>query len=121
MYSWKNARSYVKVLSMMSKRIILVQHLRSAASDDPTVYSRVPDYKIELVDKGRMDDGWTYGPVRDDAKKQHPCLVPYADLPESEKDYDRATAISTLKLICKMGYEIHTQFVKSKIKCGTFK
>ena len=53
--------------------------------------------------KGRMDDGWTYGPVRDDAKKQHPCLVPYADLPESEKAYDRATAISTLKLICKMG------------------
>ena len=56
--------------------------------------------------KGRMDDGWTYGPVRDDATKQHPCLVPYADLPESEKDYDRATAISTLKLICKMGYRI---------------
>ena len=56
--------------------------------------------------KGRMDGGWTYGPVRDDATKQHPCLVPYADLPESEKDYDRATAISTLKLICKMGYRI---------------
>ena len=56
--------------------------------------------------KGRMDDGWTYGPVRDDAKKQHPCLVPYADLPESEKAYDRDTAVSTLKLICKMGYKV---------------
>lgn len=56
--------------------------------------------------KGRMDDGWTYGPVRDDAKKQHPCLVPYAELPESEKAYDRNTAISTLKLISKMGYGI---------------
>ena len=56
--------------------------------------------------KGRMDDGWTYGPVRDDAKKQHPCLVPYADLPESEKAYDRDTAVSTLKFICKRGYEI---------------
>lgn len=70
--------------------------------------------------KGRMDAGWTYGPVRDDAKKRHPCLVPYGELPESEKAYDRDTAISTLKLICKMGYEIHTQFVKSKIKCGTY-
>jgi len=70
--------------------------------------------------KGRMDTGWTYGPVRDDAKKRHPCLVPYGELPESEKAYDRDTAISTLKLICKMGYEIHTQFVKSKIKCGTY-
>lgn len=56
--------------------------------------------------KGRMDEGWTYGPVRDDAKKQHPGLVPYADLPESEKAYDRATAISTLKFICKQGYNL---------------
>lgn len=56
--------------------------------------------------KGRMDAGWTYGPVRDDSKKLHPCLVPYGDLPESEKAYDRNTAISTLKLICKMGYTI---------------
>lgn len=56
--------------------------------------------------KGRMDAGWTYGLVRDDAKKQHPCLVPYAELPESEKAYDRNTAISTLKFICKMGYRM---------------
>lgn len=56
--------------------------------------------------KGRIDEGWTYGPVRDDARKQHPCLVPYADLPESEKAYDRATAISTLKFICKQGYNL---------------
>ena len=56
--------------------------------------------------RGRMDQGWTYGPARDDAAKKHPCLVPYADLPESERDYDRNTAMSTLKLICKMGYNI---------------
>ena len=56
--------------------------------------------------KGRMDAGWTYGPVRDDAKRQHPCLVPYDKLPESEKTYDRNTAISTLKFVCKKGYRI---------------
>lgn len=56
--------------------------------------------------KGRMDDGWTYGPVRDDVQKHHPCLVPYNELPESEKEYDRNTAISTLKFIVKKGYEI---------------
>lgn len=38
---------------MTPKRIILVRHGRSEANDDPTVYSRVPDYKIELVDDGR--------------------------------------------------------------------
>ena len=38
---------------MTPKRIILVRHGRSAANDDSTVYSRVPDYKIELVEEGR--------------------------------------------------------------------
>ena len=65
--------------------------------------------------KGRVGEGWTYGPVRDDAKKRHPCLVPYADLPESEKAYDRATAISTLKLICKMGYGIEPTKVEGAV------
>ena len=65
--------------------------------------------------KGRMDDGWTYGPVRDDAKKRHPCLVPYADLPDSEKEYDRNTALSTLKLICKLGFGISKQHEKGKV------
>ena len=55
---------------------------------------------------GRIDQGWTYGPVRDDLKKETPCLVPYCDLPESEKEYDRNTAIETVKVIIKMGYHI---------------
>ena len=54
----------------------------------------------------RMREGWTYGPRRDDAKKTHPCLVPYAELPESEKAYDRATALETLKLIIALGYRL---------------
>jgi hypothetical protein len=59
--------------------------------------------------KGRMDDGWTYGPVRDDARKHHPCLVSYSELPESEKEYDRNTAVSTLKFIVNKGYEVSIQ------------
>ena len=55
---------------------------------------------------GRIADGWTWGPVRDDAKKEHPCLVPYEELQESEKAYDRNTAIETLKLILSLGYKI---------------
>ena len=54
----------------------------------------------------RMRAGWRYGTERDDSKKLHPCLVPYADLPDSEKEYDRITASSTLKLIKKLGFEI---------------
>ena len=56
--------------------------------------------------KRRLDAGWRYGKIRNEANKQHPCLVPYSDLSEAEKDYDRHTAISTLKFICKMGFKI---------------
>lgn len=55
---------------------------------------------------GRLNDGWTLGPERNDALKQHPCLVEYDELSESEKDYDRQTAVATLKLIMKLGWSI---------------
>ena len=54
----------------------------------------------------RLAEGWTYGPERDDAKKQHPCLVPYEQLPESEKEYDRNAAMETLKAVLALGYRI---------------
>lgn len=56
--------------------------------------------------KERIRNGWTYGPSRDDKKKQTPCLVPYSELSESEKEYDRNTAMATIKLILSMGFEI---------------
>jgi hypothetical protein len=52
----------------------------------------------------RIVDGWRYGPVRDDARKTHPCLIPYDELPESEKEYDRKAATETLKVILALGY-----------------
>lgn len=55
---------------------------------------------------GRLEQGWTYGKERDDELKTSPCLVPYSELPESEKEYDRNTALETLKLIIKLGYKI---------------
>ena len=60
----------------------------------------------EVWAQNRIEQGWTYGEERDDALKHHPCLVPYEDLPEIEKAYDRDTALSTLKLIAKLGFSI---------------
>ena len=60
----------------------------------------------EVWAKSRMDQGWTYGPERSDALKQHPCLVPYCDLPEVEKAYDRDTALGTLRFIVKAGFKL---------------
>ena len=57
--------------------------------------------------QGRIAEGWTYGEQRDDKRKMHPCLVPYEELPDAEREYDRQTAVQTLKLILKLGFKIH--------------
>lgn len=54
----------------------------------------------------RLADGWRWGSKRDDETKEHPSLVPYPDLPESEKEYDRITAMETIKAILALGYRI---------------
>ena len=54
----------------------------------------------------RQSEGWTYGPKRDDSKLETPDMVPYAQLPESEKQYDRVMAEDTLKLLTALGYKI---------------
>ena len=63
----------------------------------------------EVWSQNRLSQGWTYGPKRNDAKLKHPDLIPYADLPEAEKEYDRATAMKAIKLIVKLGYRIEKQ------------
>lgn len=60
----------------------------------------------EVWAKMRMDQGWTWGPKRNDDKKKHPCLVPYDQLPEEEKVYDRKTSQETLRFIVSEGFEI---------------
>lgn len=54
----------------------------------------------------RMEAGWSYGPRRDDMLKQNPTLVPYEQLPEGEKEYDRRTANEVLKVMIALGYVI---------------
>ena len=55
---------------------------------------------------GRFEENWVYGPVRDDVKKTHPDLVPYSELTESEREYDRYTAAQTIQFLLDMGYRI---------------
>ncbi len=54
----------------------------------------------------RMREGWRWGKNRDDDRKEHPCLVPYADLPESEKDMDRAMVEQAIKSAIALGYRV---------------
>lgn len=54
----------------------------------------------------RMNEGWVFGVDRDDKARSHPCLVPYEELPEVEKDYDRNTAMGAIRLILSLGYNV---------------
>ena len=60
----------------------------------------------EVWAQNRMEEGWIYGEQRNDDLKTHPCLIPYEELPEIEKAYDRDTAFGTLRLISKLGFKI---------------
>lgn len=70
---------------------------------------RIAENVHDVWAASRMAEGWSWGEERNDALKQHPCLVPYNELPESEKEYDRKTSIETLKLIQKLGFIILKQ------------
>ncbi len=60
----------------------------------------------EVWAQGRMAQGWVYGEETDPVAGTHRCLIPYEDLPESEKEYDRRTSQETLRLLLKLGFEI---------------
>lgn len=60
----------------------------------------------EVWAKERQKEGWTYGKERNDALKQNPDMVPYSDLTESEKEYDRKTAYTALRLAKKLGFKV---------------
>ena len=60
----------------------------------------------EVWAKQRLSDGWTWGPQRNDEAKHHPCLIPYDELPESEKQYDRTVSADVLKAIIALGFKI---------------
>ena len=82
-----------------TKDVVLPEELNALAEE-------IAKNVHEVWSEGRMKDGWTYGEERNDVKKHHPCLVPYEDLTETEKVYDRNTSHETLKLIIKLGFKI---------------
>jgi hypothetical protein len=49
--------------------------------------------------KQKQDEGWKYGPVKNPDTKEHPCFVPYEELPteQKSKDYLFKQVIHSLK------------------------
>jgi ryanodine receptor len=82
-----------------TKDVILPKELKNLVED-------IAKNVHEVWSAGRINDGWTYGEKRNDTEKKHPCLAPYEELSEEEKQYDRNTSIETIKLILKLGFKI---------------
>lgn len=70
---------------------------------------RLAENAHDVWARQRLADGWLYGLHRDDQAKEHPCLVPYDELPDSEKQYDREIALGTLAAIMALGYHIERE------------
>lgn len=94
----KNKNNYIPQ-PIDTKGVVLPKELNALAEE-------IAKNVHEVWSAGRIQEGWTYGEARDDARKHHPCLVPYEDLTETEKEYDRHTSQETLKLIMKLGFKI---------------
>jgi hypothetical protein len=70
----------------------------------------------EIWVQQRIAEGWKYGTERNDGQKEHPCLVPYGELPDNEKEYDKNTALETIRLLLHFGYEIMPARKKISVK-----
>lgn len=67
---------------------------------------RLAENAHDLWASQRMSDGWKPGEHRDDIRREHPNLIPYQELPDEEKEYDRIVTLETLKAIIALGYSI---------------
>lgn len=97
-------------MNMMTSKKYIPQPIDTANIELPETLNPLLEAMAKNVHEvwaqTRMEQGWKYGPERNDSKKLHPMLVPYEDLPDNEKVYDRNTSIETLKLILKLGFTI---------------
>lgn len=90
-------------------------------ADLQSLTEKLAENAHDLWARERMAQGWTWGPQRDDGAKKHPCLIPYADLPESEKKFDRETAMGTVRAILALGHSINPPKTAAATICSTQK
>lgn len=108
--AWAQSNNYLVVVNTTNKFVYEPYpiHLDDITLDEDLseLQEAIAENAHEIWAKARTDQGWTYGPERNDQKKETPDMVPYCSLPESEKLYDREMAMQTLKLVKKLGFEI---------------
>ncbi|GAA6103169.1 ryanodine receptor 3 isoform X8 [Tachysurus ichikawai] len=80
-------------------QIVMPPHLEK-------VRDRLAENIHELWAINKIELGWTYGKIRDDNKRQHPCLVDFSKLPETERNYNLQMSTETLKTLLALGCHV---------------
>ena len=108
--AWRQSNNYLVVMKTTDK---FIYEPSPIGLDDVELSENLTELQEAIAEnaheiwaKNRRDQGWSYGPERNDQKKETPDMIPYCNLPESEKLYDREMAMQTLKLVKKLGFEI---------------
>ena len=106
--AWEDSSNYLIVISDNNEYTPHPISLDDVVVEEELIELReaMAENAHEVWADARRKEGWLYGPVRDDIKKQHPDMLPYNRLPESEKEYDRLMAMNTIKLVKKLGWEL---------------
>ncbi|XP_013867545.1 ryanodine receptor 3 [Austrofundulus limnaeus] len=82
-----------------TSQIIMPPHLEK-------IRDKLAENIHELWGMNKIELGWTYGKIRDDNKRQHPCLVDFSKLPETEKNYNLQMSTETVKTLLALGCRI---------------
>ena len=108
--AWRQSNNYLVVINTTDKFIYEPSPIGlddvELSEDLSELQEAIAENAHEIWAKNRRDQGWSYGPERNDQKKETPDMIPYCNLPDSEKLYDREMAMQTLKLVKKLGFEI---------------
>lgn len=108
LYAWEDSSRYLIIISDGEEYDPHPIDLTDVEISDDLIELReaIAENAHEVWAYNRKQEGWTYGPERDDQKKLHPDMIAYNQLPESEKLYDREMAMNTIKLLKKLGWEL---------------
>lgn len=110
MFAWQDSHYYIISVTKRGVRKYDPSPIDASSfkleGDLEELMEAIAENAHDIWAKARLEDGWKYGDVRDDKHKRHPDLVPYSDLTDSEKKYDRIMARGTLELVQRLGYKI---------------
>ena len=108
--AWNDSKNYLVTITSNSMKTYTPKPIDLSdvdlTEDLNELREAIAENAHEIWAENRQADGWTYGPQRNDQLKQTPDMVPYSQLPEGEKEYDREMAMKTIKLMMKLGYDL---------------